>query len=108
MKVLVGVLGVLIIVGTTVVVGTVIHRLYASFNAPPTPPHEAAAPAPGAVPPALPPASVAAAKLAPGEHISGIASAGGDVAIWVSGPTGDRLLLLNPATGQTRVALASP
>ncbi len=106
LKALVGGMGVLIIIGTTVVIGTIIHRLYARFSAPSTAPAAAAVPAPGSVPPALPPAAVAA-QIAPGEHISGIAPAGADLAIWVSGPKGDRLLLLNPATGQTRTVLAT-
>jgi hypothetical protein len=45
--------------------------------------------------------------LAPGEHIAGIAGAGPDVAVWVSGPGGDRLLLFNPASGQITVGLRS-
>jgi hypothetical protein len=49
--------------------------------------------------------AVTAARLATGEHISGIAAAGAYVAVWVSGPDGDRLLLVDPATGQTSVAL---
>lgn len=93
-------MGVLIVVGTTVVVGTIIHRLYARVSAPPP---MAAAPL------ALPAAPVAvagvAAQLQPGEHITGIAGAGADVAVWVSGPAGSRLLLLNPASGQISVGL---
>ena len=100
-------MGVLIIIGSTVVVGTIIHRLYARFSAPSTPQVAAVAPAPGSVPAALPPAAMAA-QLAPGEHISGIASAGAQLAVWISGPKGDRLLLLNPVTGQARAVLSSP
>ncbi|MBU6418234.1 MAG: hypothetical protein KGQ79_00720 [Proteobacteria bacterium] len=103
LKAAVGIMGVLIIIGTTVVVGTIIHRLYASFAAPSTP---QAAVGGSAVPGEIP--AGAAAQLAPGERISGIASAGADVAVWVSGPKGDRLLLLNPVTGQARAVLASP
>ncbi|MGE4483378.1 hypothetical protein [Acidocella sp.] len=102
LKAIVGIMGVLIIIGTTVVIGTIIHRLYARFNAAPTPPQMAVVPAPGNVP------AAAAASLAPGEHIAGIASAGEDLAVWVSGPKGDRLLLLNPQTGVVRTVLASP
>ncbi len=95
-------MGVLIIIGTTVVVGTIIHRIYASFAAPSTPQPMALAPLPGAVP------AGALAQLAPGEHIAGIASAGAELAVWLNGPNGDRLLLLNPATGQARTLLATP
>lgn len=96
-------MGVLIVVGTTVVVGTIIHRLYARHSAPPP-----TAAAPLSVPAApLAPVAVTAARLAPGEHISGIAAAGADVAVWVSGPEGDRLLLVDPASGQVSVALRS-
>jgi hypothetical protein len=99
-------MGVLIVIGTTVVVGTIIHRLYARVSAPP--PMQAV---PLTAPPApmAPVAAVAgaAAELAPGEHISGIAAAGPDVAVWVSGPNGDRLLLVDPAGGTVRVGLQS-
>lgn len=103
LKAVVGIMGVLIILGTTVVVGTIIHRLYARFSGPSTVPAYVAAsvPAPGA-------AAKAALALAPGEHIAGIAAAGGELAVWINGPGGDRLLLLNPATGQARDVLASP
>ena len=106
MKALVGIMGVLIIIGTTVVVGTVIHRLYARFNAPPMPVAPLAAPAPAAMAPVAAAPAVAGA-LAPGEHVAGIASAGADVAVWVSGPKGDRVLLLDPATGAVRVGLSN-
>jgi hypothetical protein len=100
LKAAVGIMGVLIVVGTTVVVGTIIHRLYARVSAPP----------PMAMPLALPalPAVAAvpvAAQLPPGEHIAGIAAAGGDVAVWVNGPDGGRLLLLNPVSGQISLGL---
>lgn len=89
-------MSVLIIIGTTVVIGTVIHRLY-SRNASPSIPAPLATPAPVG--------PMASAALAPGEHIAGIAAAGADVAVWVSGPNGDRLLLLDPANGKVSVAL---
>ena len=93
-------MAVLIVMGTTVVVGTIIHRLYARESAPPpmlaplTVPQAPMAPSPAVV-----------AQLQLGEHIAGIAGAGADVAVWVSGSGGDRLLLLNPASGQWRVVL---
>lgn len=104
LKALVGIMGVLIVIGTTVVVGTVIHRLYARFNAPSIP----AAPLAAPVAPVAGNVAVApevAAELAPGEHIAGIAAAGPDVAVWVSGPKGERVLLLDPVSGRARVGL---
>jgi hypothetical protein len=50
-------------------------------------------------------APTAAASLAPGEHVAGIASAGPDVAVWVTGPAGDRVLLVDPASGRMSVML---
>jgi hypothetical protein len=105
LKALVGFMGVLIILGTAMVVGTVIHRLYAkkpvaSMQAP-------ALVAPMAATVAVPLPAGAPLMLAPGEHIVGIAGAGGDVAVWVSGPQGERVLLLNLASGGLRVAVQS-
>ncbi|MDE1907092.1 MAG: hypothetical protein KGH75_11650 [Rhodospirillales bacterium] len=115
LKAAVGGMGVLIIIGTTVVFGTIIHRVYVKFNAPSTPVAMVSVPPPlGTVPATMPAALPAAmpagalAQLAPGEHIAGIASAGAELAVWVNGPNGDRLLLLNPVTGQARAVLASP
>lgn len=92
-----GVLGVLVILGTALVIGVVIHRIYA----------KPAAPAPGVVPgvPAMLPA--ASNVLGRGEHVSGIAGAGGAVAIWVSGPEGDRILLLDPSSGRISLGLSA-
>jgi hypothetical protein len=95
LKALVGVMGVLIVVGTAVVIGVIIHRIYDRNVASPS---ITALPAPPAV----------AAALAPGEHIAGIAGAGGQVAVWVTGPAGDRVLLLSPANGAISVALTAP
>jgi hypothetical protein len=96
LKLLVGGLGVLVILGTALVIGVVIHRIYAKPDVP----------APGVVPgvPAVLPA--ASNVLGRGEHVSGIAGAGGAVAIWVSGPEGDRVLLLDPGTGKISVGLS--
>lgn len=105
LKALVGIMAVLIVIGTTVVIGTVIHRLYARFATPSTPASTEKMPVTGGAPSTLPLGAVA--RLAPGEHISGIASAGGKLAVWVSGPAGDRLLLLNPVTGQVQDVLRS-
>lgn len=97
LKLLVGFLGVLIVLGTAVVVGVVIKRIYAK-------PEAASISSP--VIPGVTAAAVPAAVLAPGEHIAGIAGAGGVFAVWVSGPQGERLLLLNPQTGAVGTVLA--
>lgn len=93
-------MGVLIVLGTAVVVGTIIHRLYARVSAPPP-----LAAAPLALPAAPAEAAMEGVRLQPGEHIAGIAGAGADVAVWVTGPAGARLLLLDPARGEVRVGL---
>jgi hypothetical protein len=98
LKALVGILGVLIVIGTAVVIGTVIHRLYARNDAP------SMAPVPA--PAAAVPAGLTPASLAPGEHIAGIAAAGGRIAVWVKGPQSDRLLLIDPLNGRTSVVLS--
>jgi hypothetical protein len=100
LKALVGILGVLIVIGTAVVVGTVIHRLYARNDAPSMVPLAAPA-AP------VPPSGSMPTILAPGEHIAGIAAAGGRIAVWVSGLQGDRLLLIDPASGRSSVVLGA-
>ncbi len=92
LKTLVGVMAALIVLGTAVVIGTVIHRLYASPAAP------------SIITPA--PASVQPLRLGAGEHIASITTAGSSIAVWVNGPAGDRLLILNPATGTGVVALS--
>ncbi len=104
LKALVVFLGVLIVLGTAVVIGTVIHRMYARTAAPsivetaaPSIVETAASSIPGMAAPA--------ASLRPGEHIAGIAAAGGDVAVWATGPAGDRVLLIDPQNGSVTVAL---
>src|ERR1700734_2990867 len=99
LKALVGILGVLIVIGTAVVIGTVIHRLYARNDAPSMAP--LATPAAPALPAGLTPT-----VLGPSEHIAGIAAAGGRIAAWVSGPQGDRLLLIDPVSGRSSVVLS--
>lgn len=93
-------MGVLIIIGTAVVIGTIIHRIYAR-NSVPAP---MAAPLAAPLAPATPP-SGQPMQLRPGEQIAGISQAGADLAILVTGPAGDRLLLLNPATGRISIIL---
>jgi hypothetical protein len=107
LKALVGGMGVLIVLGTALVIGVVIHRLYAR-NPAPSNIAVATVPVPEGAMGAtrLAPGNVAA-SLAAGEKIMGITGAGGDVAVWVSGPAGDRLLLIDPQSGQTRVVLST-
>jgi hypothetical protein len=95
LKALVGVMGVLIVLGTALVIGVVIHRLYARNGV--------ASNVAATVP--VPSDVTGSVRLAPGDKIAGIAGAGGDVAVWVNGPAGDRLLLIDPVSGQTRVVL---
>jgi hypothetical protein len=94
LKILVVGMGVLIVLGTALVIGVVVHRM--------TAPHaqavQIAAPVEGA-------SAIAGAALAKGEHISAIAAAGPDLAIWVSGPAGDRIMVLDPVTGAVTQAL---
>lgn len=99
LKAAVAIMSVLIVIGTTIVVGTIIHRLYAKYAAPANPTAEMLAPVAGA------PATTA--SLLPGDHIQTIAAAGPDVAVWVNGPTGERILLIDPASGTVRVGLQS-
>jgi len=104
LKALVAGLGILVVLGTAVVIGVIIKRLYAS----PAPPSIAGAP-PADV--ALPDAGAAfnAPVLLPaGSRIAGIAAAGGDFAVTVTGPAGDQVWVLNPQTGAHVVALSAP
>lgn len=107
LKALVGIMAVLIIIGTTVVVGTVIHRLYARFTASPTP--DSSATAQAALPPSLPAGPPPKAIILPSdEHVISIASAGAEIALLVTTPKGEKLLILNPDSGTLRTALSSP
>ena len=100
-------MAILIIIGTTIVVGTVIYRLYARFNPPPTPSATSGSIAAPVASPALPTIPAPTVQLADGEHITAIAAAGADVAILVAGPQSERVLILNPASGAIRTALVS-
>ncbi len=91
---LVGGLGVLVVLGTALVIGVVIHRLYAKPSAPSMPV------------PAVPAFPALTNRLPAGDTIKAIAGAGAGLAIWVSGPEGDQILLLNPATGQLTIAVS--
>ncbi len=96
LKALVGILGVLIVLGTALVIGVVIQRIYAR---PAAPSMSAAAWTP---PPADP------LVLPAGSRVSGIAAAGDDLAVWVSGPAGDQIWLVDPRTGARFVTMTAP
>jgi hypothetical protein len=85
LKALVGILGVLIVLGTALVIGVVIQRIYAK-----------------------PTATSMSAAPADGERVAGIAGAGGYVAVWESGPDGDRIVTIDPATGAMKTVLQLP
>ena len=103
LKALVGILGVLIVLGTALVIGVIIHRIYAK----PAAPSMAAAPAAAMVPGAAVAPPAIANRLPAGDFIKSIATAGADLAIWVGGPDGDKVLLVNPATGSITVAISA-
>ncbi len=92
LKVLVGIMGVLIVLGTAVVAGTVVHRLYARKAAP-------------SRQEAMPVAVAGSVALEAGEKIQGIAGTGDEIAVWVSGPGGGRVLLIDPSNGRVSVGL---
>jgi len=100
LKALVAGLGVLVVLGTALVIGVIIKRIYAN----PTPASTAAAPA---APEDSLPAS-APFSLPEGSKITGIAAADGFFAIAVTGPAGDQLWLVNPQTGAHALALSAP
>ncbi len=82
-----GILGVLVVLGTALVIGVVIQRIYAK--------------------PAAPSMSAIAAPPA-GQHVAGIAAAGDYVAVWETGPLGDRILSIDPATGAVKTVFSLP
>ncbi len=71
--------------GTALVIGVVIQRIYAK-----------------------PAAASMSAAPADGERVAGIAGAGGYVAVWESGPDGDRIVTIDPATGAMKTVLQLP
>jgi hypothetical protein len=85
LKALVGILGVLIVLGTALVIGVVIQRIYAK--------------------PAAPSMSTAPVGA---ERIMGMAGAGGYVAVWESGPDGDKVVTIDPASGAVKTVLQVP
>lgn len=91
LKVLVAGLGALIILGTAIVIGVIIKRLYAPTPTPSMAAVQAPLPVSGGV------------SLAQGEAIKAIAPLGGGLAVWVSGPGGERVLLVNPDGAQSTI-----
>jgi hypothetical protein len=111
LKVLVAGMGVLIVLGTALVIGVVVHRM-APAGASDVPrghgPPAVADSGRGGVNASLPAGHEPAGSgetLPVGERIKSISPAGPDVAVWVSGANSDRILLLDPLTGQVRAAL---
>ena len=105
LKALVGIMAVLIIIGTTVVVGTLIHRFYAKTTPTPTTTtllHETNA---ADIDTDLP--SPTTLALPQGLQIEGIAAIDHNLAVWVRGPVGDKIIILNPKTGQAHTAVTS-
>ncbi len=103
LKALVAGLGLLVVLGTALVIGVVIKRIYAS-PAPPSTAHALPMPGDGA---SL--ATVSApVPLPAGSKITGIAASGGVFAVTVSGPMGDQVWLVNPHTGARVLALSAP
>jgi len=80
LKVLVIVMGVLIVVGTVALVWVVVQRIG----------RVAESPVPREV----------ALQLPQGSRIAGIAGSDQELAIWVTGPQGDRVLLLDQRSGR--------
>lgn len=76
-------MGVLIVLGTTVLIVTIVHRMGSG------------APSPSG------PAFLAHVDVPAGGHIAGIAAAGGRLAVWIAGPGGaGRVVLIDPASGK--------
>ena len=98
LKFLVAVLGVLVVLGTALVVGVIIRRLYAR-------------PVPASIAPPIAaplPAEPGALQLPPGSRIAGIATAGTEVAVWITGPDGGRVILFDPSHGTARNLVEAP
>lgn len=104
LKALVAGLGLLVVLGTALVIGVIIKRLYAS----PAPPSIAGAP-PADTQGVIPVTAVSPPLTLPaGSKITGIAAAGGVFAVTVSGPAGDQVWEMNPHTGARFLALSAP
>ncbi len=95
LKTLVAGLGVLVVLGTATVIGVVIKRIYAD----PQPASTAAA--------AVPARLDNVVALPAGTKITGLAAAGGRFAVAVSGPAGDQVWIVDPATGARYVTISA-
>ena len=92
MKALVIGLGVLIVLGTVLVIGVVVQRVVESTAKPTEAPR--ALPPPG---PAIPFATTLSAGQ--GASIGGIAASGGRMAIWIRTGHGGRVVFVDPRSG---------
>ncbi|MFT8586916.1 hypothetical protein [Acetobacter papayae] len=101
-------MGVLIVVGTALLIGVILHRMNGGgHKAPAGVPLVEATPAPAVVTaPTGPGAPVVHLPLEPGERLQDLTRVqDGLVALQVSGPHGDRVLLWQVGTGQVRPGL---
>ena len=88
-------MGVLIIIGTAVVVGVIIHRTYvASTRSRPVSPIAGPVPAPPSVP-----AFHIMIPVPPGSSIKTLVAIDHRLAVQLATPNGDRIILINPRTG---------
>lgn len=101
LKALVIGLGVLIVVGTALVIGVVIKRVVESTTRP--------APSAATQPLAVPSVAPFAATLpgGAGAKIGGVAAAGGTVAIWLRDGKGGRIVFIDPHDGKILGTAAS-
>lgn len=97
LKFVTALMGVLIVLGTTVLIVTVVHRIGGQR-----------ASGPAAAPVAAGPAFAATLPGGAGAHIAGIAAVDGRLAVWLAGGTGEggRVVLVDPATGKVVGTLA--
>lgn len=107
LKALVIGLGVLVVLGTAVVIGVIIYRIYAQVAGSPAQAGSAAHGEAAAGSAAPFERTIAGGK---GGSIAGIAAAGGRIAIWVRNDAGGKVVVIDPATGRTlgQVALDGP
>ncbi len=91
LKALVIGMGVLIIIGTAVVIGVIIHRLYAASTALKPEPSPIAAPATAAFHTRLPAPT--------GSTIKSVTATNNRLAVGISTPQGGKIILINPRTG---------
>lgn len=99
LKALVIGLGVLIVLGTAVVIGVVVKRIVESTSRPAL---AAGLPVPGAT------AFRTVLPGGPGAKIAGVTSARGMVAIWLRDSRGGQVVLIDPRTGAISGTIALP